>query len=276
MTTTTTRVMLVTGATDGIGFSTALALAQQGLRVLVHGRSEAKAHDAVSRLTQAGAEGVAPVWADLSSMRQVHALADQVKALAPALDGLINNAGVFMTEATTTEDGFEATVGINHLAPFLLTHALLPSLVAARHARVVNVSSVAHARGRVDVRDLPVPRRFEGYPAYASSKLMNVLFTHELARRLSAKGLPVTVAALHPGVITTKLLQKGFGMGGASVQAGALTSVFCATSRSLEGVTGRYFSDSREVPCAAHAKDPALELALYDKSCELVGCAPLA
>jgi NAD(P)-dependent dehydrogenase (short-subunit alcohol dehydrogenase family) len=271
----TNGVMLVTGATDGIGFHTALALAQQGLQVLVHGRSEAKANDAVSRLKQAGAEAVAPVWADLSSMRQVRALADQVHALAPALDGLVNNAGVFMTEASTTEDGFEATVGINHLAPFLLTHALLPSLSAARSSRVVNVSSVAHARGRVEVRDVPVPRHFEGYAAYASSKLMNVLFTHELARRLSAKGLHVTVAALHPGVITTKLLQKGFGMGGATVQSGAQTSVFCATAKSLEGVTGRYFSDSREVSCAPHATDPALERALYEKSCELVGCAPI-
>jgi retinol dehydrogenase-12 len=138
---------------------------------------------------------------------------------------------------------------------------------------VVNVSSIAHTRGRVVLDDVPVPRRFEGYVAYAASKLMNVLFTHELARRL--EGRPVSVFALHPGVISTKLLQTGFGMGGADVATGARTSVSCALTPGLEARSGAYFSDAREVPCAPHARDPALERALYEKSCQLVGCAPL-
>jgi NAD(P)-dependent dehydrogenase (short-subunit alcohol dehydrogenase family) len=162
---------------------------------------------------------------------------------------------------------------VNHLAPVLLTHELLPALEASGHGRVVNVSSVAHSRGRVDLADVPVPRRFDGYTAYASSKLMNVLFTHELARRLGAR--PVATFALHPGVITTKLLRTGFGMAGADVASGARTSVFCTTAPGLEARSGAYFSDAREVPCAPHANDPALERALYEKSCQLVGCAPL-
>lgn len=267
-------VMLVTGTSDGIGFQTALQLARTGAATLVHARTEAKAREVVQRL---GAEGVGdakPVWGDLSSMAQVRELAAQVRALAPVLDVLVNNAGVFMNDDQRSVDGFELTFAVNHFAPFLLTHELLPSLEVAKAARVVNVSSVAHQRGRVTAEDLPVPRRFDGYGAYAASKLLNVYFTHELARRLAARKSRVTTSALHPGVITTKLLQAGFGMAGASVESGARTSVFCATSPSV-GASGTYYSDAREVPCAAHANDPALEKALYEKSCQLTGCAPL-
>ncbi|MBL8921150.1 MAG: SDR family NAD(P)-dependent oxidoreductase [Myxococcaceae bacterium] len=269
-----TPMMMVSGASDGIGFETALQLGQQGATVLAHARNEAKAQDTVKRLTAAGVRGARPVWGDLSSMAAVRALAAQVKAEAPALSVLVNNAGVFMTAEEATADGFELTFAVNHFAPFLLTHELLSNLDAAPAGRVVNVSSVAHQRGRVTVADLPAPRRFDGYGAYAASKLLNVYFTHELARRLSAKGSRVTTFALHPGVITTKLLQKGFGMAGATVASGARTSVFCATSSAV-GASGTYYSDAREAPCAAHANDPGLERALYEKSCELTGCAPL-
>ncbi|MBE2253513.1 MAG: SDR family NAD(P)-dependent oxidoreductase [Myxococcus sp.] len=270
----TNPTMLVTGATDGIGLQTALQLAQGGARVLVHGRSEARAVDAVKRLGAAGVKGAVPVWADLSVMAQVTGLAEQVRRHTDALDVLVNNAGVFMTEDERTADGFELTFAVNHFAPVLLTHALLGALEQAPAARVVNVSSVAHARGQVTVADLPVPRAFDGYGVYGASKLLNVLFTHALARRLAARGSRVVTFALHPGVITTKLLEKGFGMAGASVESGARTSVFCATSPRV-GASGSYYSDAREVPCAPHANDPALEAAVYEKSCQLVGCAPL-
>jgi NAD(P)-dependent dehydrogenase (short-subunit alcohol dehydrogenase family) len=267
--------MLVTGASDGIGFHTALQLALDGARVLVHARNEAKATDAVRRLVDEGATApqLVPVWGDLADLAQVRSLAAQVRQAAPTLSVLVNNAGVFMNTNERTADGFEVTVGVNHLAPVLLTHELVPVLEASGAGRVVNVSSIAHTRGRVHLDDLPVPRRFEGYAAYAASKLMNVLFTHALARHL--EGRRVAAFALHPGVISTKLLQTGFGMGGAEVATGARTSVFCATAPGLEVKTGAYFSDAREVPCAPHANDPALEQALYAKSCQLVGCAPL-
>jgi NAD(P)-dependent dehydrogenase (short-subunit alcohol dehydrogenase family) len=263
--------MMVTGATDGIGTETARQLAQRGARVLVHGRTEAKARAAVGKLQGAGA--LEAVWGDLGSLAQVRALAQQVRALTPTLDALVNNAGVFMNEQALTEDGFELTFAVNHLAPVLLTHELLPLLEAAR-GRVVNVSSVAHTRGQVDEADLPVPRRFTGSGAYAASKLLNVLFTHELARRLGARGSEVVAFALHPGVITTKLLRTGFNTTGASVEAGARTSVFCATSAEVGG-SGSYYSGAREVAPAAHALDPALERRLYERSCALVGCRPL-
>lgn len=262
---------LVTGATDGIGLETARQLAKSGARVLVHGRTDAKAKDAVKKLEGVG--DVTPVFGDLGSLAQVRVLAEQVRRLTSRLDGLINNAGVFMNEDRRTDDGFEVTVGVNHLAHVLLTHELLP-LVEAANGRVVNVSSMAHARGRVEVEDLPVLRRFDGYGAYAASKLLNVYFAHELARRLTAKGSGVVTFALHPGVITTKLLQAGFNMSGASLESGARTSVFCATSDRV-GASGTYYSDAREVPCAPHATNADLEKRLYERSCALVGCLPL-
>lgn len=266
--------MLITGASDGIGLQTAMQLGQHGGRVLVHARSEAKARDVVKRLDAQGVKDVVPVWGDLSVMAQVRALAAQVKAHTKVLDVLVNNAGVFMTEEQKSADGFELTFAVNHFAPFLLTHDLLPLLEAAPAARIVNVSSIAHARGRVTVEDLPVPRAFDGYGAYGASKLLNVLFTHELARRLTAAKKKSVTFALHPGVITTKLLKTGFGMAGASVESGARTSVFCATSKSV-GVSGTYYSDARQVPCSPHANDPALEKAVYEKSCALLDCAPV-
>ncbi|MFZ5446652.1 MAG: SDR family oxidoreductase [Myxococcota bacterium] len=261
---------LVTGATDGIGTATALELARRGARVLVHGRTEEKARHAATTLRERLADATfEPVWGDLSSFTQVRALAGQVASLAPSLDVLVNNAGVFMNERRLSGDGHELTFQVNHLAPFLLTALLRPQLEAAPQGRVVNVSSIAHNRGRVDLDNLEGQKRFDAYGAYALSKLLNVHFTHELARRLA--GTRVTTYALHPGVITTKLLKAGFNMAGASVERGAATSVFCATEPGL--ATGRYFSDAREAKCAAHADDPALEARLWDLSARLTGAA---
>lgn len=264
--------ILVTGATDGIGAETARQLAQRGGRVLVHGRSEAKARAAADTCAKATGGACEPVWGDLASFAATRALAAQVREKAPALDGLVHNAGVFMNERVVTADGHETTFQVNHLAPFLLTALLRPALEAAPQGRVVTVSSIAHGRGRVDPNDLDLAQGFDGYRAYAASKLLNVYFTHELARRLA--GTRVTAYALHPGVITTKLLKAGFGMAGASVEAGARTSVYCATAPELSQVSGRYYADAREARCAPHADDPALEAALWQRSAELAGVEP--
>lgn len=261
---------IVTGATDGIGFFTALDLSRAGFAVGVHGRSHDKAHRACAGLEELHRGGTfVPLWGELSSLAQVRALAAEAAAKFPTLDVLVNNAGVFMDQRVLTADGLETTMAVNHFAPFLLTALLRPALEAAPAARVVNVSSMAHANGRLDLKDLTFARGFSGYGAYSASKLCNVLFTHALARRL--KGTRVTTHALHPGVISTKLLRQGFGAGGAPVESGSRTSVYVATAPELAGKSGLYFSEAREAPCARHAKDPKLEEGLWDASEKLVG-----
>lgn len=261
---------LVTGATDGIGKQTALELGRGGATVLVHGRSERKAVEAVKSM---GPGAYEPVWGDLSSLGEVNALADRVLAAHPVLDVLLNNAGVFMKERKLSVDGFELTMAVNHFSHFVLTHRLLPALKAAPQGRAVHVSSMAHMRGTLDLADLTFERSFDGYGAYAASKLANVLFSSELARRLD--GTKVTSNSLHPGVIKTKLLATGFGMGGASLQSGAVTSVYCATAPELSEVSGEYFSDGKRSQAASDGRDAGLARQLYQLSCKLTGVPPL-
>jgi len=264
------RVILVTGATDGIGRETALELLRRGARVLVHGRNAEKASKVVKDLShESGSSALSPVSADLSSMAEVRRLAKDIEGQTDRLDVLINNAGVFAHERKLTVDGFETTFAVNHLAPFLLTHLLLPKLQQSTQGRIVTVSSIAHSRGRIDFDDLKSERYFHGYTAYAASKLANVLFAYEMARRLA--GSRVTSNALHPGVITTKLLKSGFGMGGASVQQGAATSVKLAIDPALATTTGKYFADEREQASSAASHDRQLQKRLYEVSAKLVG-----
>jgi len=264
------RVALVTGATDGIGKETARALAERGAHVLVHGRTLEKARRVADEIRAAVGAGdrVEPCAADFSRLAEVRSLGESLAA-RPKLDLLINNAGVFVHERTLTADGFETTFAVNHLAPFLLTLLLVPRLVASEPSRVVNVSSIAHSRGRLDFDDLDGAQRFEGYRAYATSKLANVLFSSELARRLAGKG--VTSNALHPGVISTKLLMTGFGSTGASLEKGAATSLMVALDPALATTTGRYFSDEREVSPSAAARDESLQQKLWEVSLERTG-----
>jgi NAD(P)-dependent dehydrogenase (short-subunit alcohol dehydrogenase family) len=268
------KTILVTGASDGIGKQTALELAAAGAHVLVHGRNEPRAKAAVKELRGAVKGGAfEPVWADLSSMKETAALGDRVLERHPVLDVLLNNAGVFMRERKLTADGFEMTMAVNHFSHFVLTHRLLPAVKASPQGRVVHVSSMAHVRGVVDLGDLTFSRRFEGYAAYAGSKLANVLFSNELARRLDATA--VTSNALHPGVIRTKLLTTGFGMAGAPLKSGSVTSVYCATSEKLDRVSGGYFSDARRIEPSADALDEELAREFYQMSCRLTGVTPL-
>jgi NAD(P)-dependent dehydrogenase (short-subunit alcohol dehydrogenase family) len=264
------RIVLVTGATDGIGRQTALELLRQGARVLVHGRTESKAKAVcVALAKESQSSDLLPIAGDLGSMAKVRALAADIMARVDRLDVLLNNAGVFMHERKLTDDGFETTFAVNHLAPFLLTHLLLPHLQKSDGARIVTVSSIAHTRGQIDFTDLSSERYFHGYAAYAASKLANVLFAYEMGRRLAGTG--ITSNALHPGVIGTKLLRSGFGMGGGTVAQGAATSVRLATDKALAGVTGKYFSDAHEAPSSKASHDRALQRRLYEVSAKLVG-----
>lgn len=259
------KTALVTGATDGIGLETARQLGARGWRVIVHGRNEIKAREAVEKLAGATGEGSCEAaWGDFSRMREVVALANQIRTLAPTLDALVNNAGVSVGKRIVTEDGFELTMGVNHFAHFLLTHHLLAALRAAPAGRIVTVASMTHSSGRIDLDDLALAKRFDGYGAYSTSKLANVLFTAALARRLA--GTAATANCCHPGVISTKLLHSRFGMGGAPVERGARTSVYLATAPEIANVSGKYFDDCREAAPTRTARDAKLAEALWNAS----------
>ncbi len=270
----TARTYLVTGATDGIGQQTAKSLAMRGARVIVHGRNPQKAEASAEAIrSQTNSSDISAVAGDLSSLAEVHTLAESLAKKHSVIDVLINNAGVFANERKVTSEGFELTFVVNHLAPFLLTHLLLPQLRASDEPRVVNVSSIAHSRGAIDFDDLNMERGFGGYRAYAASKLMNVLFSFDLKRRLTAP--PIAVNALHPGVIGTKLLREGFGMAGGSVETGAATTLYVATDPRVARVSGKYFSDAREVASAKQSHDQEAQERLYAISAKLTGIVPL-
>ena len=266
----TRPIMLVTGATDGIGRQTALNLARQGARVLVHGRSPGRAETTVEELKSAsGNPDLEPVFGDFSSLAQVRSLAQEINSRVEHLDVLVHNAGVYMKTRVLTTDGFETTFQVNHLAPFLLTELLKDKLLKAPSARIVVVSSVAHQGAYLDFQNLQGEKDFDGYSAYALSKLANLLFTFELAERL--RNTRVTVNALHPGLIGTKLLNIGFGMQGVSLEQGARTPTFLAISPDVEGVTGRYFADCRRTACSSYVEDLELRRHFWDASEGLVG-----
>lgn len=269
----TSPTILITGATDGIGKQTALDLAERGARILLHGRDPARGQAAVDEiraaLGPAGSHAALEYFnADFASLAQVRRLAADVQARHGRLDGLIANAGVFMQEHRLSDDGFEMTFAVNHLAHFLLINLLLDLLKRSAPARIIVVASTVHYNGRLALDDLNAERRFDGYAAYAGSKLANVLFTYALADRL--KGTGVTANCLHPGVIGTKLLRTGWTVGGSGVDAGATTSVYLALSPKVAGVTGKYFEDSRERASSRTSYDPPLQAELWRISERLV------
>ncbi len=280
----TPPVALVTGATDGIGRATAVALAERGFTVLVHGRDAERAAAVAAAIRGAGGRA-RPVVADLARLADVARLAAELRAegpdgAAPRLDVLVNNAGVALRGGARrlTADGFELTFGVNHLAHFLLTTELLPLLDASARgaggaargtARVATVASELHARGRLDFDDLQGERHYAGGAAYANSKLANVLFARALARRADPRA--VVAHALHPGVVKTKLLREGFGStGGISTERGAATSVAVATGDEAGRTTGGYWANERPAEPAPQARDDAAGERLWAASEGLV------
>ena len=252
----TGRTVVVTGGNSGIGKATAAALAAAGADVIIVSRNPAKGAAALEDIRRASdSQAVELVTGDLGSVAATRRLAADLLAARDHIHVLVNNAGVWLTTRHETPDGYEQTFAVNHLAPFLLTDLLLDSLKAAGRARVVNVSSAVHARGRLDFNDLHFAHRpYAHFQAYSDSKLCNILFTRELARRLATTD--VTTNALHPGVVSTNFgtynnaiinfgmkVMRPFILG---PRQGARTSVHCASAPRLEGVTGRYFAKSRE------------------------------
>jgi NAD(P)-dependent dehydrogenase (short-subunit alcohol dehydrogenase family) len=273
------KLCVVTGGTSGIGRVTALALARMGAEVVVVGRDRARADATVDAVrTATGSRAVSAALADLSSQRSIHALADELRDRRGRVDVLVNNAGAIFGERSLTADGVERTFALNHLAYFLLTALLLDALRAAAadggDARVVNVASEAHRSVPFEVDNLQAERRFTPFRAYATSKLANVLFTHELSRRLAGSG--VTANALHPGLVRT-----GFGRGGSrrlgvvftllrpfmiGPEQGAATSVHLASSATVAGVSGAYFVKCKEARSSAASYDAEAGRALWQIS----------
>jgi retinol dehydrogenase 14 len=276
----TGRTVLVTGATGGIGKATALGLAARGAHLAITGRDLGRTEAAAREIHAAGGSPVDVFVADLSSQSEVRRLAAEVLQHLPRLDVLVNNVGGYWNSRHVTVDGLERTFAINHLAPFLLTNLLLDRLAQSSPARVVTVASHAHTMGRIDFDDLQGERSYSGSRAYDQSKLANVLFTYELARRL--RGTPVTANALHPGMVRTsfgaedpgriqRLLVPFIRPFMKSPARGAATSIHVASAPELEQVTGRYFTNSAPKRSSERSYDQTVAAQLWRVSAEPVG-----
>ncbi|WP_091950853.1 SDR family oxidoreductase [Methylorubrum salsuginis] len=273
------RQALVTGATSGIGAETALGLARLGARVGIVGRDPARTEATAARLRGETGGEIDVFLADLSEQAQVRRLAAEASARYPVLDILVNNAGAIFSERHVTVDGFERTWALDHLAYVLLTHELMPRLAAAPAARIVNVASAAHTRGRIDFDDLDGARRFSAMGRYAQAKLGNVLFTYALARRLA--GTRMTVNAVHPGVVATKFAGNTHGWLRVAwrlirpwlmtPEQGAQTSLYVATSPEVAGVSGCYFAKGRAVASSPLSRDAALQERVWTLSRSQMG-----
>ena len=279
----TGRVIVVTGGNSGIGKATATRLAAAGARVIITARDRPRGEAAVAAIRRAAGPTaeVEVRHLDLADLASVRTFAAGLNRDLDRLDVLVNNAGAMHSSRQTTADGFELTMGANHLGPFLLTNLLRDLLVAAAPARVVTVASVAHRQARLDLDDLMSERHYVGLQAYARSKLATILFTRELARRWSGTG--VTASCLHPGTI-----RSGFGQDGdarglfrvlltiarpffPSPEQGADTVVFLAASPAVAGRSGGYWVRRRPRRPAPQARDDALARRLWERSAVLVG-----
>ena len=272
------KICLVTGGTNGIGKATAQALAAMGATVIIVGRDVLKTSQVAEEIRAAsGSNTVESLLADLSSPQEVRWLADKFKRKYSHLHVLINNAGGFFMRRQLRGNGIEMTFALNHLAGFLLTNLLLDTLKASAPARIINVSSNAHASGKIEFDNLQGEREY-GPRAYDNSKLANILFTMELARRLEGTG--VTANALHPGFVATGFAKNNGKLIAALVSLitplvarspakGAETSVYLASSPSVEGITGKYFYDSHIIPPAPQATDMVVARKLWDVSAQM-------
>ncbi len=275
------KSVLVTGGTGGIGMATAIGLAALGARVGITGRDPARTEAAAARIRATpGSPAVDAFAADMSVQAGVRALAAQVLDTYPRLDVLVNNVGGFWAHRHATADGLERTFALNHLAPFLLTTLLLDRLTTSAPARIVTVSSGAHASGRIDFDDLQGVRNYSGQRAYSQSKLANVMFTYELARRLEGTG--VTATALHPGVVRTSFgaedqaayLAVIIGVARLFMKApaqGASTPIYLASSPEVEGITGRYYADRKPKTSSKASYDATAAARLWQVSAGLAG-----
>jgi NAD(P)-dependent dehydrogenase (short-subunit alcohol dehydrogenase family) len=276
------KTVVITGATSGIGQIAAEMLAAQGARVMLVARSRERADRTLERLRRAGpaAEHRAH-FADLSTLAEMKRVGSEIAAAEPRIDVLINNAGTVVPTRQVTVDGLERTFAVNHMAYFVLTHMLRERLLAAAPARIVNTASGAHLGRSLDFDDLQLAKGYRIMTAYGRSKLCNILFTRELARRLAGTG--VTANCLHPGFVATGLGQRDGGIFGAIVRVfmlfggdaanGAKTIAYLASAPEAAGVSGGYFIDCRQATPSRAAQDDAAAQRLWQESARIAGTA---
>ena len=275
------KICMVTGANVGIGKETARALASAGARVIMVCRSRARGEAARAEIIeQSGNEAVELMLADLAVQADVRKVAAAFQRQHDALHVLVNNAGAYFPQRTESADGLEMTWALNHLGYFLLTNLLLDGITQSAPARIINVSSAGHTHGTIDFDDLQMRRNYGGFQAYARSKLANLLFTYELARRLA--GTAVTVNALHPGAVNTNIWNNVDGLLGRllravgkfyflPVEAGAATAIYLATSPDVTGVTGQYFAKQKAVRSSPGSYRTDVAARLWDVSTAMTG-----
>ena len=282
------KICLITGSTSGIGKEIAVGLAKMKATIVLVGRDKDKCEATVEEISnragiivsKSGENRVSYIEADLSLQASIRKLADEFLARHQRLDILINNAGVFVAKRTTTADGIEYTLAVNHLAPFLLTNLLIDRIKASSPSRIITTSSIAQKGAKIDFEDIQFERRrYSGIKAYAQSKLANILFTSELAKRLHGTG--VTANCFHPGGVRTNLAQRNpwyyrliWAMIGPfllSPEKGADTGIYLASSPIVESVSGKYFEKRKETNPSDDAKDPNTAVKLWRVSEELAG-----
>ncbi|MCF8465676.1 MAG: SDR family oxidoreductase [Flavobacteriales bacterium] len=277
------KTVVITGGNAGIGKATAIALAKKGAEIVFTSRNEKKATEALLEIKKASkSENVSYVLVDLSSQKSVRKAAEELKAKCPKIDVLINNAGCYISDLQLNEDGIEMQFGTNHIGHFLLTNLILDNIKAAKKARIINLSSIAHKSTRgINLDDINYEREeYGGWKSYSRSKFCNILFTKELARRVEKDG--ITVNAVHPGGVRTEIAEKDANwytkLGWIiskplmiTVEKGAATSIHLASSAKVEGITGHYWVRSKQEWSNKPSQDSQTAEALWKKSEELVG-----
>jgi NAD(P)-dependent dehydrogenase (short-subunit alcohol dehydrogenase family) len=273
------KLCLVTGASSGLGKAIAAGLARKGATVVLACRDQARGEAALADIRRAtGSPNVELMLVDLASLQSVRELAATFKATYRRLSVLVNNAAVFASRRVLTEDGLELMFATNHLGPFLLTNLLLDELRAGAAARVVNITAPSTARVPFD--DLQGAAVFRAVDAFGASKICNLLFTYELARRLERDG--VTANAVHPGLVRSNLMREApaavrwfFGLFSAPPERAAEGPLFVAASRELAGVTGQFFKGRRAIRSSPYARNPQVQRRLWEASADLAGLARL-
>ena len=275
------KVVVITGGTSGIGEVAAQALARMGARIVLVARSKSRGDATLQRLRKAGPPGVAHTifFADLARLAEMKRVASQIADQEPHIDILINNAGALFATRRLTEDQLEYTFALNHMAYFVMTEGLRKSLLASRTARIINTASAAHQGAMLDLDNLQSANSFGAMKAYGRSKLCNILFTRELARRLNGTG--VTANCLHPGFVATRFADESGGLisrltwlakfFAKSPAEGAKTILYLASSPDVAKITGKYFYECRPIKPSSAALDDRAALQLWQRSAALAG-----